>query len=102
MRSRYAAYALAKTRYIMATTHPEGPHFRADEKAWHEELLAYCKAVSFLGLEVQDVESVSESEGRVTFHARVEQDGKDLSFTETSTFLREGERWLYHSGEMRE
>ena len=99
MRSRYTAYALGKARYIMDTTHPDSPHTRADRKAWREELIDYCHAVRFDGLQVLNT-SVSDDgeEGWVSFHATLTQDGQDLSFTEHSHFKKVGKRWLYLAG----
>lgn len=101
MRARYSAFAIGHVRFLVRTTHPTGPQWRADTAAWKADLTAYCKAITFTGLDVLAHET-DEDAGRayVTFRADLEQDGRPVGFTERSLFLREGRRWLYHSGEL--
>lgn len=98
MRSRYSAYATGNVAHLMRTTHPDGPHFEADARAWAEDLRRYCAAVSFDGLTVSD-RSEDGDRGTVTFHARLSAGGKDMSFGEKSRFVRVDGRWLYLDGE---
>lgn len=97
MRSRYCAYAIGAVDYILATTHPEGPHFEADARAWASEVAEFCEHTRFEGLEVRSSDEQGDR-GEVTFLARLRQGGRDVSFVERSTFVREQGRWLYHSG----
>jgi SEC-C motif domain protein len=97
MRSRYAAYALSKPEHIMRTTHPDGPHFRADPKAWTKEILNFCKSVRFDGLDVNESRQ-EDVQGSVEFTAHLSAGNTDHSFTEQSIFFRVDGAWLYHSG----
>ena len=96
MRSRYTAYVTGNIKYIMNTTHPDGEHHRDDEEAWHKEIEVFCREFDFHGLSVLETE-VKANQGWVTFHAKIAREDKDVSFTERSLFLRESDRWLYHS-----
>jgi SEC-C motif domain protein len=97
MRSRYAAYALGIVRYILRTTHPAGPHHRADTKAWAAEVEAFCSHTQFTGLRVDESHEDGDR-GEVAFFASLTREGKDVSFGERSRFERVDGRWLYHSG----
>lgn len=101
MRSRYAAYALGLTDYVMATTHPDGPHWETDQVAWAEGIRAFGAGTSFDGLHL-DEDDQRDDEAWVTFTATLQQGGQDASFTERSHFLRVDRRWLYHAGERRD
>ncbi|MCO4773120.1 MAG: zinc chelation protein SecC, partial [Deltaproteobacteria bacterium] len=50
MRSRYAAYAVGAVDYVLATTHPAGPHWRADRAAWARDVRGFCEGTDFEGL----------------------------------------------------
>ena len=93
MRSRFSAYALGKTRYIMETTHAP----RADTEAWRAEIKQFCAATRFEGLSIEKVEP-GEPEAWVTFRAVLSQDGRDASFTERSRFVLSDD-WRYADGE---
>lgn len=94
MRSRYAAYALGDADYIMATTHPGGPHHQTDADAWRGDVRAFCKATRFTGLEILEAH-----DDVVVFRAGLKQRGEDASFVERSTFARDDGRWKYLEGE---
>lgn len=97
MRSRYTAYALKDPDYIIKTTHPENPTQTANKTAWKEAILIFCKRTDFKGLKI--IEFVEGNrEAFVTFYAHLFQGTEDASFEETSRFLKEDNRWLYHSG----
>jgi SEC-C motif-containing protein len=99
MRSRYCAYALGLVEYLIKSTHPEGPHWRQDRGAWRRELHQWCKQTRFEGLQVLEVEQGPlAQEGFVTFHARLSQDQRDLSFSERSRFTHHEGRWKYLDG----
>ena len=80
MRSRYAAYALGRTAYILDTTHPDSPHHEGDRAAGAAEVVEA---------------SERGDEGFVRFVARIEQDGRPGVIAENSRFLRVGGRWRY-------
>lgn len=97
MRSRYAAYACARVGYLVATTHPDSPHRRADARAWAEELRAYCAALDCDGLTVHEA-GLDADGGYVSFTARLRLGGQDVSFRERSRFRQVDGRWLYLDG----
>lgn len=97
MRSRYVAYAVGDVGHVMRTTHPEGPHWEPDARAWAEELRRYCAAVRFEGLTVRSATTDGDT-GAVTFFARLTANGRDLSFGEASRFARVDGKWLYLDG----
>ena len=96
MRSRYAAYALGHVSHIMNTTHPDGPHHQDARGPWHDQIQAFCEAVSFVGLTIHGSDH-NDARGWVEFTAHLTQATEDASFTEHSLFLRDRGRWLYHS-----
>jgi SEC-C motif-containing protein len=96
MRSRYCAYALGLTDYILKTTHPDSDHFRADTALWRQSVTAFCDGTEFVGLDI-----LESGEDYVTFRARLTQGGNDASFVERSTFARSDGRWAYFAGEPR-
>lgn len=95
MRSRFSAYALGKVDYLIGTR-PEAK--RAEES--REELAAYCKAVSCVGLKIvgKDKGGKEDATGVVTFHASLQTNGRRSLHIETSTFAREAGRWVYVDG----
>ena len=94
MRSRYSAYALGLVNYIIETTHVDNPHYRRDLSAWKKELAMFCKQTRFENLEIL----YTQEEGNfavVSFKATLKQALQDVSFTEISSFKREGKKWFY-------
>ena len=90
MRSRYSAYALGKSDYIMRTTHSESPHRHSDIAAWRASLDAFSRHTRFEGLTI-----IATDANTVTFHATLSQNGRDASFTEHSVFQQEDGQWRY-------
>ncbi len=97
MRSRYSAYALDIAPYIIQSTHPKSPHLVKDKKQWIRELHLFSTQVIFEKLEIREWQ-FGDDESYVTFTAYLSKDGKDLTFTEKSRFLKEGNQWLYVDG----
>ena len=97
MRSRYAAYARGLVDYIIATTHPEGPHAESDRDQWARGVVAFAETHRFVSLSVLD-HSTAGDEAWVTFRAGLLRAGQDVSFTERSRFQRVDGRWLYREG----
>jgi SEC-C motif-containing protein len=95
MRSRYAAFALKKVDYLLATSHPE-LIARHGDAAFRRDLLRTCEEHRYPGLQVLEHREDGD-QGEVEFRARVFRKGVDVSFTERSLFFREQGRWLYHS-----
>ena len=94
MRSRYSAYALNLSVYIMETTHPESSAFNADTMKWWRELDFFSKTTRFVGLKILTAEGDT-----VTFRATLFSGARDVSFTERSTFKMHDGKWKYFSGE---
>lgn len=97
MRSRYAAYALHLADYIMRTTHPHNPSYCPDAQRWRKEILKSYHTTDFYGLKILDFID-GEQEAFVTFTAFLKNDGRNISFTEKSRFLKVGNQWFYESG----
>ena len=97
MRSRYAAYALGLAEYLIKTTHPQSPHIVEDQKQWLNQILVFSRTVSFDGLEILKTEQLG-SESFVTFVAYLSKDGADLTFTERSRFIHDGNVLKYLDG----
>jgi SEC-C motif-containing protein len=98
MRSRYSAFALGLGGYLVKTLAVEHPDRAADERALVLALSRAKERQRFLGLTILDARD-DGARGEVTFHARIFERGQDRSFTERSTFLREGGAWRYAAGE---
>ena len=97
MRSRYAAYAIGLADYIIDTTHPDHPAYERNRKKWKKDILAFTRSTQFIGLDILNF-TEGEHEASVTFCAHLQQAGRDVSFTEKSTFLKEQGRWYYVMG----
>lgn len=94
MRSRYSAYALNKSDYIIATTHPDHSDSSVPLKKRKQQISDFSKNTTFQGLDILEfVEALPYS--TVTFRAILIQKGQDVSFTEKSEFAQINGRWLY-------
>jgi SEC-C motif-containing protein len=93
MKSRYTAYVVADSFYIMKTTHPNNSDYSNEVKEWKESIDAFSNATAFLGLEILEFVD-GESEAFVTFKAKL----SSSDMVEKSRFLKVGGRWLYESG----
>lgn len=97
MRSRWSAYALGEVDYILATTHPDGPHHRSDTDAWREDVAAFCDSTDFERLEVHG-SGFGPDGAWVEFTAHLRQGAGDASFRERSRFQPHEGRWRYLDG----
>ena len=86
MRSRYSAYVLGLSDYLLASWHPSTAPGELD-----------MSPVKWLGLEVKHAEQ-TEDAGVVEFVARYKVDGRAERIHEISRFVREEGRWLYVDG----
>ena len=87
MRSRYCAYVLQLTDYLMATWHPSTAPGELE-----------MSPVKWLGLEVRAAQASGDA-GVVEFVARCrDSNGRAQRMHETSRFVREQERWYYIDG----
>ncbi len=93
MRSRYAAYALGLNDYLLTTWHPSTRPAALD---------APEPALRWLGLEVRRHRPVEDAHAEVEFVARSKMGGRAFRLHETSRFVREGGRWFYVDGDVRE
>ena len=94
MRSRYSAYALQMSEYIMKTTHTANPDFSSNIPEWKESILSFCRSNHFSGLKILEFID-GEKEAFVTFEAKL----GDYTMKEKSRFLKKEGKWLYESGD---
>jgi SEC-C motif-containing protein len=90
MRSRYTAFVLGLTGYLLDTWHPST---RPAALAPNEPRLRW------LGLEVRRHAQQDETHATVEFVARSKLGGRAHRLHETSRFLREDGRWYYVDGD---
>ena len=88
MRSRYSAYVLGLTDYLLATWHPSTAPGELE-----------LPPLKWLGLEVRHAEQSGDA-GVVEFVARCRDAGRAQRLHETSRFVREAGRWYYIDGQM--
>lgn len=88
MRSRYSAFALGLSDYLLATWH---------SSSTPGELV--LTPLKWLGLTVRRAELNGDA-GLVEFVARYRSRGRGQRLHEISRFKREGERWYYLDGKM--
>ncbi|OBK22881.1 hypothetical protein A5634_06805 [Mycobacterium asiaticum] len=92
MRSRFSAFTLGATEYLLATWHPSTRPSR----------LALDGDVTWRRLQIVDTEAggPDDATGVVEFRAQYERDGRRHIMRERSRFVRENGRWLYVDGEL--
>ncbi|MEO6102835.1 MAG: YchJ family metal-binding protein [Pseudoxanthomonas sp.] len=89
MRSRYSAYVLEATDYLLETWHPRTRPPQLDPNP---------PGLRWLGLEVRRHAQLDESHATVEFVARNQQGGRATRLHEISRFERLGGRWIYVDG----
>lgn len=92
MRSRYAAYVLGRTDYLLATWHASTRPASLDPDP---------AGTRWLGLEVRAARASGDAHATVEFVARSRVGGRGLRLHELSRFVREAGRWWYVDGELR-
>jgi SEC-C motif-containing protein len=97
MRSRYCAYALGLSEYIIKTTHPLNNDYKNDTVLWEKEISQFSADFEFEKLTIIDSHD-EEDYSFVTFNVKLNINGKDNSFTEKSKFEKIDKIWLYLSG----
>jgi SEC-C motif-containing protein len=98
MRSRYCAFALGMSEYIIKTTHKDNSDYKEDFSLWAEEIKQFSSNTNFVGLSI--LEHLDQGDvAFVTFQAKLISQAKDVSFVEKSKFYKVDGVWLYHSGE---
>ncbi len=99
MRSRFAAYALKLSQYIIATTHPENSQYLEDHKQWAHEIEQFSTSCDFQNLKIEEFKEDGDR-AIVVFRAELLSGGQDVSFTEISTFQKVDGKWFYLKGEI--
>ena len=98
MKSRFSAFAVCNSEYIIFSTHSNNPDFTQDLKSWNNDILNFSKNTRFEKLEILEFID-GEVESFVTFKATLFQDKNDISFIEKSRFLKTEEIWKYVDGQ---
>jgi len=92
MRSRYSAFVLDLTDYLLLTWHPSTrPPTLAPNEA----------GLKWLGLDVRRHAITDATHATVEFVARSKLGGRAQRLHELSRFVREDGRWFYVDGELR-
>ncbi|MEU4474528.1 YchJ family protein [Micromonospora sp. NPDC023888] len=92
MRSRFSAFALGDTGYLL--------------RSWHSstrpEDLELTPGQRWTRLEIVDTErgGLLDTTGTVTFHAHYRDAGRPGTMSERSRFVREDGRWVYLDGDL--
>ena len=90
MRSRYSAFALDRTDYLLATWHASTrPTLEENEPG-----------LTWLGLEVRLHTVIDADHATVAFAARSKLAGRARRLHEISRFVREDGRWFYVDGDL--
>jgi SEC-C motif-containing protein len=91
MRSRYSAFALNRTDYLLATWHASTRPSDVSQDA----------GTQWLGLDVRSHSMTDADHAQVEFVARYRLAGRGARIHELSRFVREAGRWYYLDGDMR-
>lgn len=99
MRSRFCAYAIGLSDYIIDTTHEENASYNPNRDAWKRDIEQFSVATKFDGLKIVEFNDGDKS-ATVTFTAYLRQGDSNATFTERSGFVKENGKWFYRSGEI--
>ena len=93
MRSRYTAFALGRSDYLLATWHPD---------TRPADLTPDTPPLRWLGLVIHahHAGQATDTTGTVQFTARYKAGGRAGRLTETSRFVRLAGRWVYLEGDV--
>lgn len=92
MRSRYSAFVLERSDYLLRTWHVSS----------RPTLLEFDRGVKWLGLEVRDHMALDDRHAAVEFIARYKPAGAPaVRLHERSRFVLEAGRWYYLDGDSR-
>lgn len=89
MRSRYSAFVLENASYLQATWHASQRPAQLD----------FEPGAKWLGLQVKDFQTSSDTTAEVEFVARFRIGGRAVRLHERSRFVREAGRWFYVDGD---
>ena len=95
MKSRYSAYAVGDSAYIVNTTHEENAQYMSDKKEWKKQIDLFVAKTAFEGLEILEFIE-GEEEAFVTFRASLSSG----DMTEKSRFLKVEGMWFYENGKI--
>jgi SEC-C motif domain protein len=93
MRSRYSAYVLGLTDYLLATWHPSTRPASVE---------ADPPGLTWLGLQVRSHEMQDATHATVDFVARSKQGGRAQRMQEKSRFIFESGFWFYVDGDVQQ
>jgi SEC-C motif-containing protein len=99
MKSRYSAYSLMLTDYIIKTTHPLSPAFIHNKEEWKDMIESIYKNADFNGLKI-DAFIEENDRAIVAFTAILNNNDSDVSFSEVSLFKKENNKWYYYQGKI--
>ena len=91
MRSRYSAFVLDLSDYLLATWHPRTRPAAVEPNP---------VGLRWLGLELRRHEQQDAHHASVEFVARSKLGGRAQRLHETSRFVREDGRWFYLDGDL--
>ena len=91
MRSRYSAYVLGRTDYLLTTWHASTRPLTLESNA---------PELKWLGLDVRHAATVDGTNATVEFVARSKLGGRAQRLHELSRFVLEDGRWFYLDGEL--
>ncbi|MEA1914266.1 MAG: YchJ family metal-binding protein [Campylobacterota bacterium] len=98
MKSRFCAYAMGESKYIMRTTHGKNVDFQDDQKQWAKSIKEFMDTTSFQSLKI--IEFIdADQRSSVTFKATMQTNNEESSFIEKSEFIKEKNQWYYLQGE---
>ena len=92
MRSRYSAFALGLSDYLLQSWHPDTRPAELDVHTPPQP--------KWIGLKVLATSLQDDRHGRVHFIARCRVGGRAERLEEHSRFVREGGRWYYLDGDI--
>jgi SEC-C motif domain protein len=98
MRSRYSAYVLGLTDYLLATWHPS----TRPTSMGNDAMDADTPSLTWLGLQVRSFEIQDATHATVDFVARSKQGGRAQRMQEKSRFIFESGFWFYVDGDVLE
>ena len=89
MRSRYTAFVLQRSDYLLATSHA----------STRPTALDFAQGAKWLGLEVGSQRVIDADHAEVEFVARYRDGGRAIRLHERSRFVRDSGRWFYLDGD---
>ncbi len=94
MRSRYSAYAMGLSEYLLASWHPRTRPADLD--------LHTAPQPKWLGLDIRRITQLDERRAEVEFIARGKANGRAFRLHEISRFEHDGVNWLYVDGDIQD